>query len=75
MAENQMSSEQIKEKIVDVLKTVYDPEIPVDIYQLGMINVIIEENLYDKDENMCGNDRYCYIRAYMCRIIVFVRDQ
>ena len=27
----------IEERIVDVLKTVYDPEIPVDIYELGMI--------------------------------------
>ena len=27
----------IEEKIVDVLKTVYDPEIPVNIYDLGMI--------------------------------------
>lgn len=28
---------QIQERIVDVLKTVYDPEIPVDIWNLGMI--------------------------------------
>lgn len=28
---------QIEGRIVDVLKTVYDPEIPVDIYELGMI--------------------------------------
>lgn len=27
----------IEEHIVDVLKTVYDPEIPVNIYDLGMI--------------------------------------
>lgn len=27
----------IEEEIVDVLKTVYDPEIPVNIYDLGMI--------------------------------------
>ena len=27
----------IEERIVDVLKTVYDPEIPVDIWNLGMI--------------------------------------
>ena len=26
-----------EERIVDVLKTVYDPEIPVDIWNLGMI--------------------------------------
>ena len=28
---------EIEEKIVGVLKTVYDPEIPVDIYNLGLI--------------------------------------
>ncbi|MFC2327319.1 metal-sulfur cluster assembly factor [Prevotella nigrescens] len=28
---------KIEESIVDVLKTVYDPEIPVNIYDLGMI--------------------------------------
>ena len=28
---------KIEERIVDVLKTVYDPEIPVNIYDLGMI--------------------------------------
>lgn len=28
---------QIEQRIVDVLKTVYDPEIPVNIYDLGLI--------------------------------------
>lgn len=28
---------RIEERIVDVLKTVYDPEIPVDVWNLGMI--------------------------------------
>jgi len=28
---------QLEERIVEVLKTVYDPEIPVDIWNLGMI--------------------------------------
>ncbi|MDD6541532.1 MAG: iron-sulfur cluster assembly protein [Prevotella sp.] len=35
-----MTSEEklkLEERIVDVLKTVYDPEIPVNIYDLGMI--------------------------------------
>ncbi len=27
----------IGEKVVDVLRTIYDPEIPVDIYDLGLI--------------------------------------
>ena len=36
---------KIEERIVDVLKTVYDPEIPVNIYDLGMIYKIdVQEN-------------------------------
>jgi FeS assembly SUF system protein len=31
------NSEQLKQTIIDVLKTVYDPEIPVDIYELGLV--------------------------------------
>lgn len=34
---NQEEKLQTQERIVDVLKTVYDPEIPVDIWNLGMI--------------------------------------
>ena len=30
--------EQLGEKIVEVLKTIYDPEIPVDIYELGLVS-------------------------------------
>ena len=33
----QEEKNRIEERIVDVLKTVYDPEIPVNIYDLGMI--------------------------------------
>ncbi len=28
---------ELENKIVDILKTIYDPEIPVDIYELGLI--------------------------------------
>jgi FeS assembly SUF system protein len=28
---------QLEEKIVSMMKTVYDPEIPVDVYNLGLI--------------------------------------
>jgi FeS assembly SUF system protein len=27
----------LREKVLDAIKTVYDPEIPVDIYELGLI--------------------------------------
>lgn len=34
---NNISGEEITVKTIDVLKTVYDPEIPVNIYDLGLI--------------------------------------
>ena len=36
---------KIEERIVEVLKTVYDPEIPVNIYDLGLIyRIDLQEN-------------------------------
>ena len=35
------------EKIVNVIKTVYDPEIPVDIYELGLIYDVFVNEDYD----------------------------
>ena len=32
-----MNKEELEEKIVEVLKTVRDPEIPVDIHSMGLI--------------------------------------
>ena len=33
------------EKIIKVIKTIFDPEIPVDIYELGLIyDIMINEN-------------------------------
>lgn len=37
----------LEEKIVKMLKTVYDPEIPVNVYDLGLIYKI------DLDDNVC----------------------
>jgi FeS assembly SUF system protein len=30
-------AQDIEEKVVEVLRTVYDPEIPVNIYELGLV--------------------------------------
>ncbi len=32
-----MTKFEIEEKIIEMLKTVYDPEIPVNVYDLGLI--------------------------------------
>jgi FeS assembly SUF system protein len=37
------SVSDLQEKVLDAIKTVYDPEIPVDIYELGLI---YEINIY-----------------------------
>ena len=45
MAENTMDTNALGEKIVKVLKTIFDPEIPVDIYELGLIyDVFVNED-------------------------------
>ena len=31
------SPEEIKQRVIEMIHTVYDPEIPVDIYELGLI--------------------------------------
>ena len=40
--------EELENTIVDVLKSIYDPEIPVDVYELGLIY----EVKIDKDFNV-----------------------
>jgi FeS assembly SUF system protein len=34
---NVVPIDNLRDKVIEVLKTVYDPEIPVDIYELGLI--------------------------------------
>ncbi|WP_250631899.1 SUF system Fe-S cluster assembly protein [Rhodoflexus caldus] len=36
-ATNVVPIENLRDKVIEALKTVYDPEIPVDIYELGLI--------------------------------------
>jgi FeS assembly SUF system protein len=40
---------ELKEKVVNAIKMVYDPEIPVDVYELGLIyeiNIYPVNNVY-----------------------------
>ena len=45
MSEETIDTNVLGEKIVRVIKTIFDPEIPVDIYELGLIyDVFVNEN-------------------------------
>ena len=45
MSEKMIDPNELGEKVVKVLKTIYDPEIPVDIYELGLIyDVFVNED-------------------------------
>jgi FeS assembly SUF system protein len=35
--EQEQKTENLEGQVIDILKTCYDPEIPVDIYELGLI--------------------------------------
>lgn len=46
------SPEDIKQKVIELLKNVYDPEIPINVYDLGLIYDIIVDN--DRIEVIMG---------------------
>jgi FeS assembly SUF system protein len=43
----EIDTNALGEKIVRVLKTIFDPEIPVDIYELGLIYDVFVNEDYD----------------------------
>ncbi|MBO6879417.1 DUF59 domain-containing protein [Winogradskyella sp.] len=47
MSETTIDTNVLGDKIVRVLKTIYDPEIPVDIYELGLIYDVFVNEDYD----------------------------
>lgn len=45
MSDAETEVQELGEKILRVIKTIYDPEIPVDIYELGLIyDVFVNED-------------------------------
>ncbi|WP_452225638.1 DUF59 domain-containing protein [Lacinutrix chionoecetis] len=47
MSDTTIDTTALGEKIVAVIKTIYDPEIPVDIYELGLIYDVFVNEDYD----------------------------
>ena len=55
MSTTEIDTTELGEKIVKVLKTIYDPEIPVDIYELGLIyDVFVNEDLETNHTELPG---------------------
>ena len=53
---------ELNDKIIRAIKTVYDPEIPVDVYELGLIYEIdIKDNKIIKIEinTNVNNENFC----------------
>ncbi len=47
----EITADELKDDVIEMLKTIYDPEIPVNIYELGLIyNIDI-----DDDKNVAIN--------------------
>ncbi|NIK91113.1 DUF59 domain-containing protein [Mangrovimonas sp. CR14] len=47
MSDSTIDTNALGEQIVKVLKTIFDPEIPVDIYELGLIYDVFVNEDYD----------------------------
>ncbi len=61
-----MSNDLNKDKIIDALKEVYDPEIPVNIVDLGLI-YDVDINGTDVDVKMTLTDAGCGMGPYIAQ--------
>ena len=52
-------SEELKQRVIAALKTVYDPEIPVDIYELGLIYDVVVRPTNDVEIKMTLTSPNC----------------
>ena len=55
----EMTKKMLEEVIIDVIKTCYDPEIPVDIYSMGLIYEINIDDAFNVDVQMTLTSPNC----------------
>ncbi|MGY6562931.1 MAG: SUF system Fe-S cluster assembly protein [Luteibaculaceae bacterium] len=60
-----MSKRDLEAKIVEMLKTIYDPEIPVDVYELGLIYEIKVDDDYNAFIDMTLTSPSCPVAESM----------
>ena len=46
-SENNLQIDNLRDKVVTAIKLVYDPEIPVDVYELGLIYDVMVNTDYE----------------------------
>lgn len=54
-----MDKKELEDKVVVMLKSVYDPEIPVDIYELGLIYDVIIKSMEEVEVLMTLTSPSC----------------
>jgi FeS assembly SUF system protein len=59
----------LKEHIVATLKTCYDPEIPVDIYELGLIYDIAIDEASKVDVTMTLTTPHCPVAGMLLELV------
>ncbi len=56
---NKLSKQELEEKIIKTIKTCYDPEIPVDIFELGLIYEIAIDDEFNVKIKMTLTSPMC----------------
>ena len=60
-----VNKQELEEKIIQTLKTCYDPEIPVDIFELGLIYEIRIDNDANVKINMTLTSPMCPVAGIL----------
>ena len=65
MISSNSTTMELENKIVDMLKTIFDPEIPVDIYELGLIYEVKISNEKEVEIDMTLTSPNCPVAETM----------
>ncbi len=63
--QKEISKKDVEELIIETLKTVFDPEIPVDIYELGLIYEINVDDEFNAEVVMTLTSPSCPVAETM----------
>jgi len=61
----EFTKEELKSEIIKTMKTIYDPEIPVDIYELGLIYEVNIDDLNHVEIEMTLTSPSCPVAGTM----------